>query len=358
MNKKMKKMNKRYAVYCTADDNYVLPSIVALESVRRFHPECDFFVIGNQSIISKEKIEFLKRFDIYFLHSDKNELFADSRWSNTCYLMLFGPEMLWEKGYEYSLGLDADVLCVQPLDLDGVFSMTVGYAGIENQNPMRGNFKDPDFICRKYGLSEEDLYRHNTNTGVVFWNNKTCVVSRLWERSVKCYQIGAAERPDMFNGDQGLFALVFILDPELPWLILPKGYNYRVHNVDDQKEHIREKDIRIYHFTGPKPWKPAPLKDALLDPYILSHIDKWFELVDEQGIFNRDLTIRSKRLWERVRKTVSYWCDDRMRAIIVKESTLGNMARFVVRISRFVSRKARGGLRKAKAVLQFADGDH
>ncbi|MEA3432659.1 MAG: hypothetical protein U9R01_08360, partial [candidate division WOR-3 bacterium] len=125
-------MNKKCAVYCTADDNYIFPSIVALQSVRRFHPECDFFVIGNQGIISKNKLGVLKRFDIHFLHSDQNELFAGSHWPSTCYLALLGPEMLWEKGYEYSLGLDADILCVQPLDLDEVFSMTVGYAGIEN----------------------------------------------------------------------------------------------------------------------------------------------------------------------------------------------------------------------------------
>ena len=72
--------------------------------------------------------------------------------------------------------------------------------------------------------------------------------------------------------DQSLFALVSILGPALPWLILPRGYNYRIHNANDQKENIREKDIRMYHFIGPKPWEGAPFKDSLLNnPSVLLH---------------------------------------------------------------------------------------
>lgn len=338
-------MNKKCAVYCTADDNYIFPSIVALQSVRRFHPECDFFVIGNQGIISKNKLGVLKRFDIHFLHSDQNELFAGSHWPSTCYLALLGPEMLWEKGYEYSLGLDADILCVQPLDLDEVFSMTVGYAGIENQRARKGNFKDPDFVRRKYGLSDNDLDGHNTNTGVVFWNNKAVADSKLGERSIKCFQECFSEDSRMIRGDQSLFALVSILEPALPWLILPRGYNYRIHNVDDQKEDIKEGDIRIYHFIGRKPWESISVRQRLLNPSVVSHRDKWFAFVGEQGIFNRDLTIKSGTVLKNISKNVCYAIDECMTTILVNPSVVSLVSTFVALVRRMkaVVRKARQG---------------
>ncbi len=307
-------MNKKYAVYCTADDAYIRPSIIALESIRRFYPESSFFVIANKDRINAKNIALLSNFDIDLIHYTGDHLFPNVRpWKMETFWKYKGPEIFLNLGFTYSMYIDGDTLCVRPLDLAQLLPQIDGYAGIENQRPRRGNFHEPEFIRRKYGLTEEDLNGHNTNAGVIFWNNKRMVELKLWERLVKVYQECTAENPRMFRAvDQSLFALVSILEPALPWLILPRGYNYRIHNVDDQKEDVKEEDIRIYHFIGLKPWKRVPLKKSLLDPSLLLHRDKWFAFVDKQGVFNRDLTVRNRGLWEGIARSVFYWWDDRM----------------------------------------------
>lgn len=306
-------MSNDLAVFCTADDAYIAPSVVALESIRRFHPEFDCFVIGNRKLVSQENIDLLSLRDIAFVHSDQNENFEDTTWPNTCYLSLFGPQILYGMGYEYSLGIDGDVLCVQSLDIESLLPNIEGFAGIENMGPRSGNFRQVDFVRKRWNLSEEILRTHNTNTGVVFWNNKCAFDSRLSERSIQCYQ----ECSGSFVAvDQSLLALVSIIPPVLPWLIIPSRYNYRMHRDDVRREGVFERDIRIYHFTGPKPWEPISLKNQLLRPYLLLHRDKWFAFVDQHGVFNRDLTIRHQRVG--LGKKVRYWLDDYKTAMLTK----------------------------------------
>ncbi|HEV3039091.1 MAG TPA: hypothetical protein VHA33_15030 [Candidatus Angelobacter sp.] len=41
--------SERVAVYCTADAGYVFPSLIALASMRRFHPEHSYFIIADRA---------------------------------------------------------------------------------------------------------------------------------------------------------------------------------------------------------------------------------------------------------------------------------------------------------------------
>lgn len=342
-------MSRKYAVaiYCTADDAYIRPSIIALESIRRFHPESSCFVIANQDRINAKNIAFLSNFDIDLIHYAGDHLFPNTRpWTMETFWKYKGPDIFLNLGFIYSMYIDGDILCVRPLDLAQLLRQIDGYAGIENQRARSGNFEDPEFIRRKYGLSEEDLNGHNTNAGVIIWNNRKMVELELFERMVQCFRECTAESPRMFRAvDQSLFALVSVLEPVLPWLILPREYNYRIHNVDDQKEDIKE-DIRIYHFIGPKPWDPLPLKKSLLNPSFPLHRDKYFAFLDEQGVFNRDLTIKSGTVLENISKNVCYAIDECMTTILVNSSVVRLVSAFValVRKIKALVRKANTGL--------------
>lgn len=272
------------AVFCTADDRYVVPALIALESVRRFHPNCGYFVIGNAREIPLEGIELLRRHDIEFLHSDRNELFASDVWPNTAYLALFGPEILGDRGFDYSLGLDPDILCVSTLDLERIFTQTVGFAGIANQDPRSSNFRDPARVKEFYGLPDDTLSGTNTNTGVVFWNNKAAAAFRLGERCTECY-LQLARNGISVVGDQALFALVSVLGEGLPFLAIDYRYNYRLGNAKDLKRSAR--GVRIFHYTCVKPWlswRPGSLWERLFPPKWTRFRAVWRNFVEERGL--------------------------------------------------------------------------
>ena len=286
------KMRKVFSVYCTADDNYVLPSIIALESVRRFHPECDYFVLGNRNLIRQEKLEILQKFDIKFLHSDRNELFPSDFWPNTIYLKLFGPEILLREGYEYSLGLDADTLCVRPLEMKAIFEKTEGYSGIENQAPRSGNFVEPEFIKEQFALTDADMYSHNTNTGVVFWNNKAVVEKKLAQRAVEAYRICTGKKARILAGDQGLLALISVTEPRIPFNIIHYRYNYRVGNEKDLN--LSPNGVRIFHYTDPKPWdccRSRVHKDSFTRTKVIHLCKYWQQFVVQHKFFRKDDTL-------------------------------------------------------------------
>lgn len=272
------------AVFCTADERYVVPALIALESVRRFHPSCGYFVIGNAKEIPLQSIELLRRNGIEFIHSDRNEAFDSDVWPNTAYLALFGPEILAGRGFDYSLGLDPDTLCVTPLDLERVYARTEGFAGIANQAPRSSNFSAPERVKELYGLHEDVLRGANTNTGVVFWNNRAAASFRLGERSIDCYR-HLLEQGVPVVGDQALFALVSVLHEGLPFQHLDYRYNYRLGNEKDLK--LSARGVKIFHYTGIKPWqpwRPASLLERLLPPKWTRYRKLWRRFVQERRL--------------------------------------------------------------------------
>ena len=243
--------DKNIAVYTTSDDNYIIPSIIAIESYRLFHPNLDYFVIGNKKIIREEKIELMNKFNIEFIHSDYNENFLYNNWPNTAYLLFKGPELLFERGYKYSLSIDADTFCVYPLDFDYLSENTKGYSGIYNDYPMLYNFSKPAEIQKYFNLSDELINYGNTNSGVVFWNNEYASNSKIAEKAVEKYKILIENIDSSLNGDQALLALLTVTE-NIPFHIIDFGYNYRLSKVINFD---KTKKIRIYHFTERKPWK-------------------------------------------------------------------------------------------------------
>lgn len=272
------------AVYCTADNRYIVPSLIALDSVRRFHPGCAYFVIGNADDIATENLELLQRHGIGFIHSEQNLHFKSSVWPNSAYLTLFGPEILLGCGFSYSLGLDPDILCVSALDMSAIFSQTRGFAGIENHDPRSSNFADPVKVQSLWNLSDQVLAGRNTNTGVVFWNNRAAAEFHLGERCICCYQ-ELVQNGAPVVGDQALFALVSVTAEGLPFRVLDYLYNYRVGNSKDLQRSPR--GVKIFHFTGRKPWQswqPATLREYLFKPRWFKFHAMWRDHVKKRGL--------------------------------------------------------------------------
>lgn len=240
----------KIAIYSIADDNYISYAVVALKSVQRFHAY-DLFVISGE--LSEKSKDLLKTHNIEYVYTDKHDVFPHYKdWPNITFVHLFGPEIFYNMGYDYSLMIAADALCVRPLNMEEVFCATDGYAGIENGGPRSDNFLKKKYVQNKYGLSCDDMLSHSTNTGLVFWNNNAM---KDYELGRKCTE--AWEEDVFIAADQSLFALVSI---SLPFKTLSREYNFRLGNKDVVYED--DGNVRVFHYTGLKPWNNKPLHRA------------------------------------------------------------------------------------------------
>jgi len=232
----------RIAIFTVADDNYIKYAVVALKSISRFH-DYDLFVVSGG--LNKDSLSLLRKHGIEHAYTDKHYFFPDyKKWPRIVFASMFGAEIFYNMGYEYSLGVDPDVLCVKPMDIEQVFNDTIGYSGISNKGPRSRNFKNVEYIKKKYKLTAGELLISNTNAGVIFWNNRAMADFQLGRKCMLAWEDG------LFPiADQSLFALVSI---QIPFNVLPMKYNYRMGNIADTQYNL--KDVFIYHYTGDKPW--------------------------------------------------------------------------------------------------------
>jgi len=143
---------KKIAIFCATDDRYIIPSLVALQSIRRFHPEDDYFLLGEAQKIPSGKIRDIEKLGLRWIDCQKNRFQPVSgHWSAECFLKLKGPEIFHGLGYDYSLGVDGDILCIRDLNLKNILSALAGYAGIALDGTRSLNFADPEFIQKNTG---------------------------------------------------------------------------------------------------------------------------------------------------------------------------------------------------------------
>lgn len=269
----LKRESSRVGAYVTTDNNYVEYAVIALQSFRRFFPSLDAFIVTDEEGLSCENRGLLQKHSIGVLNGEWYRNFSTIRpkWPPIVYAMLEGPSLLYKAGYQYSIGLDADVICLRSFDLDAIVRQIHTFAGIANQESIFLNFTDRirlhEFLKRVHGQdfeisSIESLV--NPNTGVVFWNNAWADGYDLCAKAKFCYD----NLKDLLIAvDQSLLAAV-IATYGLRYTVLGHEYNYRLGNVWDQRLSLLKEQIRVVHFTGPKPWGRYPIASlALLRAY-------------------------------------------------------------------------------------------
>jgi lipopolysaccharide biosynthesis glycosyltransferase len=223
------------SIYCTADDKFLDPAISALNSFR--WAGADLFLLSDD--LSETNMLKLYAAGIKYIECDIPDVFARKRkWSAVTFLQLAGPEIMFKRGYDYSLGIDADVLCIERFDIDDIFSHTKDYSGIMiRENNGNYMFRYPDSLG--------DMSHPKTNSGVVFWNNKSMIDFRLWEKAIETY------KPNQFLYVEQ--SILGYLSKDLNLKILPDQFNFRV--LVGGKVNPLIPRIKIMHFNGKdKPW--------------------------------------------------------------------------------------------------------
>ena len=316
---------ERVAVYCTADAGYVVPSLIALASMRRFHPEHDYFIIADRDRLSPGQEQIISKQGIELIHFGKNQLFADvAHLTKECYWKFVGPEIFLPRSFRFSMLIDGDTLCVRPFEFTELLPLIEGYAGIRRYESARHwSFRYPEWIQRQFRLAPEIMESDYTNTGVVIWNNQKMVELGLLERAVTCYGVCCRVHPGMFRvGDQSLMALISEIQPRLPWFILPATDNFRVNSEEERRRLSDPESIRIIHYTGRKPWVVDSLSDCIRNAgkpafmHRLAFKARWESFVMRSTPFWPDLSLKSPNPLHRALQWTNYKLLDIAKRII------------------------------------------
>jgi hypothetical protein len=204
---------EKVAFYCTCDDGFLVPSVIALFSIRRFHPRAGYFILGSFLEMDKA-LAMLDRFQIAYLELEDSSIFENSlsfstgkmRWPKECFWHLIAYSNLRAKGFPFACRVDGDVLCINPVDFELTFKPDITVSA----------------VVKKNGL---------LNSGVLFYNNELLDKSGFSEKVVAQYQTKkVCDHPECIGycrsqGDQEL--LQYVLDDfNIPWQKLPTHYNH------------------------------------------------------------------------------------------------------------------------------------
>jgi len=258
----------KIAFFATCDDNYVKPSITALKSVQRFHPEYDYFIIGNLKDENTKKL--IKQQNISFIYLDLHKIFhRKTRWPSQCFWIFKGPEIFFNKGYKYSCSIDGDTLCLRPLTL---------------------NFFERKKTFDIYG--KRKAIDNKFNSGVLFYNNVQLQKQHFFSKVTHLYNHNHS-----FKGDQ---CLLNKMDQMKMFkmcnigsyynLLLSPQYDMFIKMNNDINKNILSKNkvlehVYIVHFIFKKPWSNP---DRLYPEHAT--------LDQEWQLFNRTLHLDEKNV--------------------------------------------------------------
>ncbi|KAF5067591.1 hypothetical protein DSECCO2_251830 [anaerobic digester metagenome] len=205
---------KDYALFCAGDENYLFPAIVALESTRRRTGQADAFFVTDVHRLSDTGKALLNKYDIELLHNEDRKSF-DIMYLHTtpdAYVQFFVPEMLYERGFKYSLGIHADIVCVRPFCPNDIFANTTFVAAC-GANPSARIFAFADHhtgIQQEFGFHASNWLAPMNNPGVFFANNAALTELQF---SQKCAQTYADIGPEfLYNNEESLLNLFCMLD--------------------------------------------------------------------------------------------------------------------------------------------------
>ena len=255
--------------YSTANDSYIYNSATSLLSIRSFNPNAELYILSKE--ISKKNKRFLKSKNIKFIELDLTYLFFQTwNYPIECFYIFAGPKLFHNLGYEYSVYIDGDVICLN----DPLKNITKipDLGGVE-ANSFSELFGEEKNLIAKMTKTKLSYFDHKRfNSGIIYMNNKRLVELNFLERSGKlfydCWEKGIPRK-----GDDSLFSLFLIAEhKKLSPTKLPPNYNYMPHFQNGKLP----QSLVFLHFTLDKPWKTRPYKhlDANQDIYN-DYIKKW-----------------------------------------------------------------------------------
>jgi|TARA_R110000764_G_scaffold159963_1_gene247544 lipopolysaccharide biosynthesis glycosyltransferase len=253
------KMNKRIALFTNGNKNYFSKAKRCFEVFEELNPNVfDFYYITSDT----EAVP-LKNMNVIILDpNDYIEGFTDTNYAPESFLYYPAPDILYEKGYKYSMHIDADCVCMKELDFSFLTEDFV-FAGTPR---MRNNLSE-QIDCWYYlnaVLSKETInYLENTfklqnknniidiQDGVMIINNERWVNEKLYNKSYNLFKTCKDAGYPMRDTDI-LLGLLILDTPKHFYKHI--GIEWNWYYERQEVKSMGGEDANILHMAWLKPW--------------------------------------------------------------------------------------------------------
>jgi len=249
----------KLAIYTTSDENYIEHAIVAFQTFREINPHLnlDFFIISKE--LSHHKLELLDRNSISHIELDLSGVFKiEENWPypSECFWLFKGPDLLNNLGYKYSMYIDSDVQCNQPMDLSWLYSLDL-IAGAERGASLikfLSHVENIHKITKGFNIDRSNIQDiPSVNTGVLFFNNAEYSRLNFYQKAIDAFTL-SKELGIPRKGDDSLMCLLMSIYYEYSYKTLPSSWNdYKFYHKNPGKS-VNHFNSIIIHHSRHKPW--------------------------------------------------------------------------------------------------------
>jgi len=243
------KIKNKIAVFSCGNEEYVSQMCAALSLACKKN---DFVPYIISDVDNPEKIELIHKLGITLLQVNLSEMFQvyNKNWPSHMFWYFIGPEALHKVGHKFSCYIDADVYCVNELDLSWLND-------------------DIEIAAR----SDRD---REFNSGVVFFNNEKMVEKKLFSVVCDAYKkcsedkflewhgglihdqqiLTALGNKNKFNDFWGGDVSFNILDLDSTWNYVFQHMKNRNENYINKEYSVLKDEVKFAHFLLSRPWLP------------------------------------------------------------------------------------------------------
>ncbi|MEC4023475.1 glycosyltransferase [Pseudomonas fulva] len=259
-------MLKKPAIFVAGDERIFFPALVALDSIQDKNPDTfDAFMCFDASKLTSDMIEALKHHKITFIDAKTLEVddriatlpqMAEGRWPIEILLNWALPEYLLTMGYEQSIKVDYDILCLSKYEIQDVMPATGMARGLIMNISLEkeGLTADSIALATQQKLLNPQV-RAYMNAGFIAFDNQLCHKNKFFDRLLKCYEFIFLHCPKAKLIEQ--LALYFAFSSCQDQVEeLDSVYNHRVRWAVLVDKNLHPTAKNLHYITNVKPWAP------------------------------------------------------------------------------------------------------
>ena len=257
------------AVFIAGDHNIFFPALVALASVEEHNPRrFRKFICFEKSGLTADMIRLMARYDIEFVDANAVPTYEsvkrlapmkEGKWPPEIMLNWALPEYFATLGYDYSVKMDYDVLCINPLtDFEMFTTGQILFSALYSKGSTFVPAAASRTIESRTGF--RCTFDRAINAGVAVFDNRLAADYRFFERYAALYALLVEQCPELPTLEQVALAII-AANLGQGFLPLDSRYNHRIRQLRTVQDFTT--DIIIIHYlTRHKPWRPMTIRDV------------------------------------------------------------------------------------------------
>ena len=253
--------NNKIALFTTINSNYISFAKRCFELFENENPGVfDFYIITSESVdISLPNINVITLNPKDYINGNPNW-----GWPPESFLYYVAPNIFNERGYKYSMYVDADCVSLGKLDFTWLNDSFVLAGSPRMRNDLSEEI-DAWYYLNAVGKSVDNInFLENTfnlqnksniidiNSGVLIFNNKRWVTEDLYNKAYSLFNIcNDAGYP--MTDDDSLLGLLILDTPKSFYKHLSLSWNWYYEQPEYESQ--GGEDANILHMAWSKPWK-------------------------------------------------------------------------------------------------------